>query len=868
MISPGEEPPGEAARSSLRAGQAPGAALEPGREEAGAWPGVIPVAQWFLRAPAGPPAGSGDAGPPGAAGAVLPGGEVQDGELPGPGGSGLPEGPAGLRSGAGVPRAGGAVVLRASRAGPGRRLVAAAGPSAVVAVVAVVALALLTGHGPDFGRASAAADAAAPRGPSAAVTLPVYPGQQQRGVFRTVSRIVASGRTIVAIGSQAGDGVVRQQFFTSADGGQTWHLAPLRTPDGGQAPLGYAAALLAGGPDGWMAEGPQAIWTSRDGLTWTLAATHGITPRQPGDSVWVVTRTARGFLAAGSGKTAQGGPQAVIWTSGDGLTWQRMTAAQLGLAGPGETVPDISYATWRGNATVISGQVTSDGASYSAAWRSTDGGRAWTRVTVPADHGAGSQISGLGADAAGIIAVRAGRSAGGAADGVAYFSPDGRTWRYAATVGAGQGWAPGVVKGSDAGLVVTGSAASGRIVAYTSTGAGTAWQPTAALGSAAAESVVSATVAADGTAIAVGSTAPGKAGQEPVFLEADSAGAVRPVPVAAIPGGDVPEAAVNSLAVAGGEQVAVGSADGYPAVWRQQAGGPWELVSSLGLVSGFSPVLRSLTSVTHGPAGWLAVGVPGPVALTSADGTTWRAAGGGIAEDLAGVASVTTAAGPAGYVIAGTLAGPGGTGVADIWWSPDLIWWARAHDVNLAAGSSQVLTVAATARGFVSAGSHDGSPAVWTTVDGVSWTTILLPVPGGASAAVLQQIAVKGNRVAALGLASTAAGTVPVAELSADGGATWRQVPFSAPGPDAAFTAVAATPDRFAAAGLFGGPGRQDIAEWASATGAAWMPSRPAGRDAAGTRENIVLAPAGAAAAVIASIATQQEQQFVSGRLG
>ncbi|MGH3193370.1 MAG: hypothetical protein ACRDOL_40185, partial [Streptosporangiaceae bacterium] len=249
-----------------------------------------------------------------------------------------------------------------------------------------------------------------------------------------------------------------------------------------------------------------------------------------------------------------------------------------------------------------------------------------------------------------------------------------------------------------------------------------------------------------------------------------------------------------------------------------------------------------------------------------ADGTTWRPAG-AIAGDLAGAAAVTAAAGPAGYVIAGTLAGPGGTGVADIWWSPDLIRWTRGHDINLAAGSSHVLAVAASAQGFVSAGSHDGRPAVWTTVDGVSWTTIVLPVPGGASAAVLQQIAVDENQVAALGLATTGAGTVPVAELSADGGTTWRHVPFSAPGPDAAFTAAAATPDGFAAAGLFGGPGRQDIAEWTSASGAAWMPARAAGQDGAGTWENIVLAPAGAATAVIAVLAAQLEQEVVSGRL-
>ena len=100
-------------------------------------------------------------------------------------------------------------------------------------------------------------------------------------------------------GSQTSDGVVRQQFLVSANAGASWHLAPVQAPGGGQAALGHPATLLAGGPGGWVAVGPQAIWTSPSGLTWTLAATHGISPQLPGDSVWVITKTADGFLAAG-----------------------------------------------------------------------------------------------------------------------------------------------------------------------------------------------------------------------------------------------------------------------------------------------------------------------------------------------------------------------------------------------------------------------------------------------------------------------------------------------------------------------------------------------------------------------------------------
>ena len=783
------------------------------------------------------------------------------------------------------------------RPGPGllsRRTATIAVPAIVLVAVAVLALALLTGHGPKFGpltanqyRSANAPNAVAPQLPLAAVTFDTYPGQQQRGVFQTINRVVAAGNTIVTMGSQTSDGVVRQQFLVSTNAGASWQLAPVRASGGGQgvqAALGHPAALLAGGPGGWVAVGPQAIWTSPTGLTWTLAATHGISPQLPGDSVWVITKTADGFLAAGTGTAngaSDGTAQAVIWTSRDGVTWQRMTAAQLGLAGPGETVRNISYATWHGNATVISGTVSSStgargGTTYDAAWLSTNDGAAWTRVTIPADHGAGTAITGLGFDGSGLIAVRPGRTASGAADGVAYFSPNGQVWQYSATIDPAGGWTPGLVKGSDFGFVVTGTSASGQLVGYTGTGTGTTWLPTGLLGNAAAESVVGATVAPAGTIVAVGYTAASKVSQQPVFLEASTDGTVRPVQLTSLAGAAVPEMAIHSTAVAGGVQVAVGSANGYPAVWWKTAGGAWTLVSSLALIQplgGDNPGLRALTSVTHGPAGWLAVGAPGPVVLTSTDGTVWGVAGGNITQDLTGVAAVAATSGPAGYVIVGKLVAPGGGCVADVWWSPNLSSWTRAHDVNDTTGSSQVLAVAAGAHGFVSVGSHDSKPAVWTTANGTSWETIVLPVPDGAATAVLQQVAINGNRVVALGQATPAAatgagpgvGTVPFAELSVNGGASWQQVPFSSPGPDTTFTALTAAGSAgFTAAGMFGQPGQQDVALWTSATGASWKPSQSSGLNGSGAWQVDALAPAGTAVTGIGTIVTQQSQQTVT----
>ena len=189
------------------------------------------------------------------------------------------------------------------------------------------------------------------------------------------------------------------------------------------------------------------------------------------------------------------------------------------------------------------------------------------------------------------------------------------------------GWTPSLVKGSDYGFVVAGTSAAGQLVAFTAAGTGTTWLPTGSLGDAGSESVVGATVASAGAIVAVGYTAAGQAGQQPVFLAANAAGRVRPVSLAGIPGGSIPELAVNGLAVAAGQQIAVGSSEGYPAVWRRSSAGSWALVTSLPQVSG-GPGLAALTGVTHGSSGWLAVGAPGPVVMTSADGTSWQSATG------------------------------------------------------------------------------------------------------------------------------------------------------------------------------------------------------------------------------------------------
>jgi hypothetical protein len=767
------------------------------------------------------------------------------------------------------PRTSGSLLLEPVPPGPPRprrgmvsRRTATVGGPVLAVVAAALVLVLATGHFPKFGPLTANQQQNA----AVAAAFGTYPDHEQRGVSQTVDRVVASGNTIVTMGSQTSDGLVRQQFFASTDGGATWRLASAHVPGGGSAPLGHVASRLAGAPGGWLAVGPQAIWTSPDGLNWTLAATHGISPQLPGDQVLVLTNTAQGFLAAGEAATAGGGTQAVIWTSRDGLTWQRKTAAQLGLTALGGTAQGIVYAAAHGPDTVISGGVAGGG-NVAAAWLSTDGGSTWAAVTIPADHGAGASVTGLGFDGSGLVAVRPGQGANGAPDGVAYFSPNGHDWQYAGTVDAAGGWSPGVVKGSTNGFVVTGTTTAGQIVAYTSTGTGATWSPTGSLGDTSAESVHSATVGAGGAVIAVGATPGGALGRQPVFLTASKAGAVRPVSLTAIPGGIVPELAVNALATAGGEQIAVGSADGYPAIWRQTPGSTsWTLVSSLSVASGY-PGLSALTSVTHGPAGWLAVGEPGPIVLSSADGRTWQREG-QITSDLAGASGLVTAANPAGYVIAANVAAAGGSATAALWWSRNLTSWTRETSMNDTDGAGQVLAVGADASEFMAVGSDGGHPAVWTTTDGQDWTTIPLGLPPGASAAALTQVAIEGDHVVALGQLTKAGGPVPFAELSANGGASWLEKPFGSAGPGVAVTALTASSGGFTAASQSGSPGQQSVQIWTSATGSAWSSAQVSGLSGGGVPQISALVSASSRVSGIGTIATGQSQRALTLSLG
>ena len=147
-----------------------------------------------------------------------------------------------------------------------------------------------------------------------------------------------------------------------------------------------------------------------------------------------------------------------------------------------------------------------------------------------------------------------------------------------------------------------------------------------------------------------------------------------------------------------------------------------------------------------------------------------------------------------------------------------------------------MLAVTASSAGFVAVGSHGNQPSAWTSADGRTWRQADLPLPVGATRAVLQHVASTGRTVAAVGTALTTTGQqVPFAASSSDGGASWIESALPVPAGLTSVTALAATGGTFTATGTYGStPGHQDVVVWTSPNGSAWRAAEPAGQGLTG----------------------------------
>lgn len=328
--------------------------------------------------------------------------------------------------------------------------------------------------------------------------------------------------------------------------------------------------------------------------------------------------------------------------------------------------------------------------------------------------------------------------------------------------------------------------------------------------------------------------------------------------------------ALTAIGTSAATEVAVGGANGGPALWVSTDGGTgWARAVLAGPAALTQVGSGELAGVAHGAAGWVAVGTTlarsgGPLVVSSPDARTWTAAG-GIA-GLAASASVATsvAAGPAGFVVVGHQAtGRDGEAVAAAWYAPGLAGW-RPAPVKQAAAASQgeqggsgdqmMSAVTATARGFAAVGSAGSLPAAWLSSSGQSWQQVTVPFPGGAARAALDYVAANGSDVVAAGTEFTATGaSVPFAEVSVNAGTTWTvvnlPVPGTGPGTGTTVTALTAAAGGFTAAGTYITGAGPEVVIWTLApgtpvtAGTGWTAVTPQGTGLAGTdAENAITA--------------------------
>ncbi len=475
---------------------------------------------------------------------------------------------------------------------------------------------------------------------------------------------------------------------------------------------------------------------------------------------------------------------------------------------------------------------------------------------------------------------------------MAYVSAGGSYWKRAATITAAKKdhLTVTAVGGSGQGAVVSGQLAGGARVAWVSTD-GKTWRSVANLGSS-AQSLAGITVTTGGTVVAAGSTVRAADSRQPYLVLAGTQAST--VSFRAIAGATGPALGVSGIAVTGRARVAVGTANGYPAIWSSGSPDRWRRISSAALAR---PGLGALASVVHGRAGWLAVGAVAtgtssrPVVVTSAGGTSWQAADGEAAFAGPGITVSQAAAGRSGYVIVGWRVIPARTvtrtahvrrhkhvtrhvipsrTVAAAWWSAGLAGWTRgvdgtASDLN-GAGARQLDAVTAVGTGFVGVGSVGDLPAVWTSPDGRRWDLTSLRAPDGSTTAVLQKVAARGRVIVATGTETTPAGPAPFAEYfeySGDGGSSWQQTPLSAPGGRAAVTALTAAATGFEAVGTVGQPGNERVVVWSSRDGIAWKAREPAGTglDGRGSQAITALAASGSRLTGVGYLATPASEQ-------
>ncbi len=171
-----------------------------------------------------------------------------------------------------------------------------------------------------------------------------------------------------------------------------------------------------------------AVWASPNGLTWTRVGSDE--PIFEGSVILDIVRFGEGLVAVGLDSSCCEDTDALVWTSADGVEWERVPHDETVFGGDGDQIM-TSVASSGGRLVAVG--LDHGGLGDSAVWRSEDG-LTWTRVPDESVFGAGvgGGIEIISVEALGEGFVAGGlqhiAGLGGDMDAVVWTTSDGLTW--------------------------------------------------------------------------------------------------------------------------------------------------------------------------------------------------------------------------------------------------------------------------------------------------------------------------------------------------------------------------------------------------------------------------------------------------------
>jgi hypothetical protein len=273
---------------------------------------------------------------------------------------------------------------------------------------------------PEIGRDWAEAGVVDPGEGDPTRTIPPYsnpgslghPGAYQGGQADLLD--VAGGPPgLFAVGYLARD--IRAEAWSSVDG-LTWTRSDAFPAGEGSLANGVAVAesvIAVGGSAGPDA----AVWTTTGGRTWQAIESADL--RDPAQArISTVVPWKHGFVAAGHVGSLVGSIRAAFWVSDDGRTWRRVADSH---AFADSRVADLTVLD--GNLIAVGSAGDGKRSTGAVTWRSSDPER-WER-SATGDSLAGTVMNSVTAGPQGIVAVG---SDIGSQRAVAWHSDDGVTW--------------------------------------------------------------------------------------------------------------------------------------------------------------------------------------------------------------------------------------------------------------------------------------------------------------------------------------------------------------------------------------------------------------------------------------------------------